>query len=60
MTTKEKKRLGGSTIQKYALLLATLLLSIVFGLLSQTFFTVGNIMNILSSSALRLWVYPWS
>ena len=52
MTTKEKKRLGGSTIQKYALLLATLLLSIVFGLLSQTFFTVGNIMNILSSTVI--------
>ena len=53
MGTKEKKQLnGGASIQKYSLLLATILLCIVFGLLSQTFFTVGNIMNILSSTVI--------
>ncbi len=53
MTTKVKRQpAGGAVVQKYALLAATILLCIVFGLLSQTFFTVGNIMNILSSTVI--------
>lgn len=53
MTTDEKKQVnGGVFLQKYALLFVTILLCIVFGLLSQTFFTVGNIMNILSSTVI--------
>lgn len=49
---KNRKLNGGVILQRYALLFATILLCMVFGLLSQTFFTMGNIMNILSSTVI--------
>lgn len=51
-TTQKRKLNGGAVVQKYALLLATILLCVVFALLSTTFFTVGNIMNVLSSTVI--------
>lgn len=53
MSDLEKKKLsGGVILRRYALLLATVALCIVFGILSPTFFTVGNIMNTLSSTVI--------
>ena len=53
MENKQTKQIQISgLLQKYALLFAAILLCVIFGAITPTFWEVGNIMNILSSSVI--------
>ena len=53
MENKQTKQIQISgLLQKYALLFAAILLCVIFGAITPTFWEMGNIMNILSSSVI--------
>ncbi|MBC5689516.1 ABC transporter permease [Mediterraneibacter sp. NSJ-55] len=50
VAAKKKVKNGGGSVSRYGLLLIVVLVCIVFALLRPTFYSLGNIMNVISST----------